>query len=713
MKKASVRSSVFMHYIMAYFGAVLLSCASVGLLLFFASTHQLQEAYEVAAYQKMEQAISDFQAQLDELNSIAAKISLSKLCSPSYIKQGKYYETQLLEELRIYSGTSPYSANFFLIYFDQTGITYHSTGTTNYFTYYCRYSLHVPEYEVLYEQLRSLTGRTVIADAQQSYVLIAAPVRFLSDANRIASGQAALCFVVEKSAIMLRTQTVTGGMDSPFSLYYQGIDLTGGAVDASDPGLLQLASYDHSITIAVDNSQNQLFPSLTAFKVINLIAIGVIILLLLFFALWLAYKSYRPIRRLAEKYGAPDRTETDELKKIDQAMGRAYGQIGLQMKLLKRQALNLLVHAGNADEALERLTLLGVSLTGPVYFALSARLMIEGIIEPTEKEKLLEMIEALSDENMSFFPIKINKQNRLALVLSCRDSSQKEEAEELLGNFLASQEYAFVIASGDVCMSPDQLYISYSLASMLCTQREKEQNSPDRTFRKSYAALDDTVEHIQRIVAAIESGKKEEGQEACKRLFRFMRDNAGSAWMVRYIASDVAIHIFRKAKSLGIPIHETQLQAALSARTVDQLESALPSLTVYCCETAAKQKDAIQQDRTKEILNYIKQHCLDYDLTLSTLADHFSMRPSTFSQLFKQAVGKTYKDYIISMRMSAAKQMLLSEGLTVSEICERVGYRNISYFIKAFRELEGVTPLGYRDQFLTKKQIVNQGGKDE
>ena len=54
------------------------------------------------------------------------------------------------------------------------------------------------------------------------------------------------------------------------------------------------------------------------------------------------------------------------------------------------------------------------------------------------------------------------------------------------------------------------------------------------------------------------------------------------------------------------------------------------------------------------------------------------------------------QDYIIHLRIEYAKELLTKEGYTVAETCQHVGYGNISYFIKLFRETTGLTPAQYK-----------------
>lgn len=49
------------------------------------------------------------------------------------------------------------------------------------------------------------------------------------------------------------------------------------------------------------------------------------------------------------------------------------------------------------------------------------------------------------------------------------------------------------------------------------------------------------------------------------------------------------------------------------------------------------------------------------------------------------------------LRIEYAKKLLMQEeDMTVAQICQKVGYSNIPYFIKLFKEMTGMTPAKYK-----------------
>jgi len=60
--------------------------------------------------------------------------------------------------------------------------------------------------------------------------------------------------------------------------------------------------------------------------------------------------------------------------------------------------------------------------------------------------------------------------------------------------------------------------------------------------------------------------------------------------------------------------------------------------------------------------------------------------------------GKGYREYIIYLRIEYAKVLLQEEKYSVAEVCYKVGYVNVSYFIKLFKKMTGTTPLKFKQK---------------
>lgn len=94
---------------------------------------------------------------------------------------------------------------------------------------------------------------------------------------------------------------------------------------------------------------------------------------------------------------------------------------------------------------------------------------------------------------------------------------------------------------------------------------------------------------------------------------------------------------------------------------------------------------------------YIDNHIAE-NLSVTILADKYYMSVSYFSRLFKKEVGVGCNEYIVQSRIRLAQDLLTTTPMSVSEIAEKVGYRDKNYFSLAFRKNTGVPPTEYRER---------------
>ncbi|MBE6612839.1 MAG: helix-turn-helix transcriptional regulator [Ruminococcaceae bacterium] len=95
-----------------------------------------------------------------------------------------------------------------------------------------------------------------------------------------------------------------------------------------------------------------------------------------------------------------------------------------------------------------------------------------------------------------------------------------------------------------------------------------------------------------------------------------------------------------------------------------------------------------------DICSYIGEHPAD-SIGLEELAHRFFISRAKLVQMFKKYLGMTVGDYRASVRIARAKA-LLCEGVSVQETAIRLGYTNVSFFIRLFRRCVGVNPGEYQ-----------------
>lgn len=80
------------------------------------------------------------------------------------------------------------------------------------------------------------------------------------------------------------------------------------------------------------------------------------------------------------------------------------------------------------------------------------------------------------------------------------------------------------------------------------------------------------------------------------------------------------------------------------------------------------------------------------DISIQDIADELGISRYHLCRVFKESQGMTLLEYIAEIRMRHAKQLLEETDLSVSEVARQVGFNNVTYFHKRFKQSFGITP---------------------
>ncbi len=93
-------------------------------------------------------------------------------------------------------------------------------------------------------------------------------------------------------------------------------------------------------------------------------------------------------------------------------------------------------------------------------------------------------------------------------------------------------------------------------------------------------------------------------------------------------------------------------------------------------------------------VEYIKQN-LNKKLTISEVASFVAMSESRFSFVFRQEMGTSFPEYINSLKVEKAKEMISARNTSFTEIATQLSFYDQSYFTKTFKKHVGLTPKQY------------------
>ncbi|GGO06959.1 response regulator transcription factor [Saccharibacillus kuerlensis] len=135
---------------------------------------------------------------------------------------------------------------------------------------------------------------------------------------------------------------------------------------------------------------------------------------------------------------------------------------------------------------------------------------------------------------------------------------------------------------------------------------------------------------------------------------------------------------------------EDALRVEKKQERTEMIEKVVDDRLVKANENSREAREPI-----RDAIQYIDQN-IQQEITQKEVADHVHLNPSYFSALFKEQTRMTFSEYVTRRKIQHAKQLLITTNLPIGEVAEESGYKTAKYFIKVFKEFEGITPSTYR-----------------
>ena len=160
--------------------------------------------------------------------------------------------------------------------------------------------------------------------------------------------------------------------------------------------------------------------------------------------------------------------------------------------------------------------------------------------------------------------------------------------------------------------------------------------------------------------------------------------------LIMHIASDIGVDA---DEILG---HRDPYRAIMQMNNIGELIAWFKNL----CEEMIAVIQYKKGKRTNRIVatarDHIEENYSDSNLCLISISEHVGLSSVYFSQLFHAETGVRLSEYINTVRIEKAKEMLRNSTLKIYEIAYKTGYNNPKYFNYVFKKQAGLSPNEYR-----------------
>ncbi len=160
--------------------------------------------------------------------------------------------------------------------------------------------------------------------------------------------------------------------------------------------------------------------------------------------------------------------------------------------------------------------------------------------------------------------------------------------------------------------------------------------------------------------------------------------------------------LFHKMQNLNLDIPDTkekkEFLAAYSINILEEVEKAIASFEA----NDDYQELSYVNKNILEIAEYINTHHAN-TITLDILSEKFNLSKFYLCKLFKKSIGMTFSEFLNSIRITEAKNLLENTEMSIGQVASKVGYNDIGYFCRVFKNTMQITALKYRKQ--TKRDM--------
>ena len=166
--------------------------------------------------------------------------------------------------------------------------------------------------------------------------------------------------------------------------------------------------------------------------------------------------------------------------------------------------------------------------------------------------------------------------------------------------------------------------------------------------------------------------------------------------MLNQVALDL-VHAARHALDEETEMDANHLYDGLNQReTLQQACDFLKRTSRELIDMLERKNSGKRTELVRDAVAYMERHYENPDLNLGGLADAFKLTPGYFGKLFAEETGKSVGEYLMSLRLDKARELLEKTRWNVQDIAVRVGFANVTYFITVFKRQHGCTPNQYR-----------------
>lgn len=157
---------------------------------------------------------------------------------------------------------------------------------------------------------------------------------------------------------------------------------------------------------------------------------------------------------------------------------------------------------------------------------------------------------------------------------------------------------------------------------------------------------------------------------------------------------------------LSVNLGEVEIEGDLSKDQLLQLDQTLKAIGFELIDN--KKSKTIEKIKNA-IVTLVHHSDINIHTNLSEfITSKIHQDYNYLSNLFSEVEGTTIEKYFISQRIEKAKELLVYDELTLSEIADKLGYSSVAYLSNQFKKITGFTPSYFKSLKEYKRRNIEE-----
>ncbi len=737
----------FLNHLISYILIFLLPIVMLTFIMFHWLIGYLNGATIHEHLHHLETIRNSFDMQIEQLDSIVMQLASDPAFSSYRLKEttSSFYEVE--KSLNTILGRSHFASDVF--YYNNVTDRFYTPDSVftpeNFYNYYKRYQNYSQEsFLALFQNVTESTW-IPLQQMKTEYGSCPGIAYMVPFYKNHADRNSVVCFQIDEATLskLLSTRTAKGiytVISSGEQILYTS---NGTAADAQLYDLISSADGESFVTADYNDqecavyrvegagglSYSSIIPlelfyaDINQYKMLYLMGVSVVILGGAVLICILMKRNFEPLSKiftLAASISPVSNQSQDGMENLQNTL-LDLSQKTKRAKRTERESLLLsLIHGQITDrqEFNRQGEEFGLKFTRPCYMTV---IFVLNSTEPIDGAVAADQIQSIMCAEFEAYTV-LRKNGRIVLLLGLEENQQRALKEKLglLQAFLDKTDHVTSL----LCVSKladrfDQFGKSYFEASMVTkypglTQDGKPIKSAI-VYCETPEAYFDGENYPTELLKSLASSIEKRDPEKIKvvgTMLSNMINQVENETLVSCLLYDIISLIDKALRNDNRQYFnfEQKYSQLMYNATLGKEEKSLFAWNVISEVSqivAAESKNA-PQDNSAKIKEFIDANAFDPNLCVTAIADRFHMSNSNLSHCFKNKFGMNISEYIHSLRLEKAKQLLVNTHLTIREIVSNVGYVQTSGFMRRFKATYGVTPTEYRKS-MTQKSSQKKG----